>query len=206
MEGKSHWERVYGAKSSDQVSWYQPIPTVSIDLIRALDLRKDAPVIDVGAGASRLVDWLLDSGFSKVVVLDISRTALDATKERLGDRASQVHWIEADVTTFDPAPTDAYLLWHDRAVFHFLTEKSDRSRYVETLKRALAVGGYLILASFAIGGPTRCSGLNVEQYDAAKLQLELGGSFELLSSRDEDHVTPTGAVQKFAYFVLRRKS
>lgn len=197
-ERKSHWERVYRDKSPLEVSWYQTAPTLSWELIRASGIEPDAPLIDVGGGASTLVDHLLDHGFSAVSVLDISAQALDHAQRRLGERAGRVHWTEADVTRFEPP--QCYRLWHDRAVFHFLTETADRERYRTVLARALAPGGQLIMGTFAPGGPERCSGLPIVQYDAARMQAELGVDFVLQETRTETHRTPAGKDQLFNFF------
>lgn len=199
---KTHWEQVYTDKSPLQVSWYQREPAVSLQLARDTGLPLDAPIIDVGGGASVLVDNLLAAGFSRLAVLDISARALTHARERLGPKAQQVEWIEADVTAF--VPSHRFALWHDRAVFHFLTDAADRRRYVETLLRALEPGGHVVIATFAIGGPTKCSGLDIVQYDAARLGEELGAEFALRGEVHEAHVTPGGKEQKFTYFRWQR--
>lgn len=198
---KQHWEQVYTTKSPLEVSWYQLEPQLSLELIDHCGLASDAPVIDVGGGASLLVDRLLAQGRSRVAVLDISGNALNAARTRLGAQAAGVEWFEADVTEF--APPHPFALWHDRAVFHFLTGAEDRRRYVATLKRALLPRGHVIIASFALGGPTRCSNLDIVQYDAAKLAGELGAGFELQEETGETHITPAGKEQKFGFFRYR---
>lgn len=198
---KQHWERVYAEKSPLEVSWYQKEPAVSLRLIERCALAREAAIIDVGGGASVLVDRLLDAGYRRLTVLDISARALECARARLGPRAQQVAWIEADVTRFEPACP--YALWHDRAVFHFLTRAEDRGHYLQTLRRALPAGGHLVLAAFAIGGPTRCSGLDIVQYDAAGLSAELGVRFELVDRIAETHLTPAGKAQQFTYFRFR---
>lgn len=192
-----HWDGVYQTKSPTQVSWYQPAPTVSCDLIRNAGISMEAPVLDVGGGASTLVDSLLDKGFTDVTVLDISVLALDHAKERLGERAAAVNWIAADITQWQPPR--CYRLWHDRAVFHFLIEAEDRQKYVAALKAALAPCGTVILAAFAPGGPEKCSGLPVFQHGPDSFSAELGPGFQLLDSAYEDHPTPSGALQRFCY-------
>ncbi len=204
MKARRHWESVYGRKQPQQVSWYQGEPSVSLELIQRTGVRRDASIIDVGGGASVLVDCLIERGFEDLTVLDVSGTALACARKRLGRRAEAVSWIETDVTEYDPPRT--FMLWHDRAVFHFLTEPEDRRRYVSALKRGLAPNGHLIMATFAIGGPERCSGLEIVQYDSKKLLDELGTGFRLVEERMEDHVTPAGAHQKFAWFCLTRAS
>ena len=198
FDRKTHWQNIYRDKSAREVSWYQKTPALSLELVHATGIDRDAPVIDVGGGASVLVDHLLADGYTRVAVLDISANALDSARQRLGDAANAVSWIEADITQF--SPPQPYALWHDRAVFHFLTEPSDRARYVDTLTSALQPDGHLVLAAFAIGGPTRCSGLEIVQYDADKLAAELGAAFRLVEERSETHLTPGNTEQKFGYF------
>ncbi len=198
MDKKAHWEGVYGNKSPLEVSWYQAEPGLSLQLIHRTNLPKGAPMIDIGGGASMLVDRLYEQGHRNLAVLDISAQALDCAKARLGSKANDVDWFEADVTSFI-APRQ-FNLWHDRAVFHFLTEASDRKKYVATLKRTLRPDGHLIIAAFAIGGPQKCSGLDIVQYDAEKLSAELGEGFSLEEEASEVHITPANREQKFAYF------
>ncbi len=200
---KSHWEKVYGDKVPLEVSWYQKEPSLSLSLIRHTRIAYDAPIIDVGGGASVLVDYLCDEGYSNVAVLDISAKAVAYAQERLGDIAAGVEWYEEDVTRFKP--TRLYSVWHDRAVFHFLTDESDRRDYVKVLTNTLKPGGHLIIAAFAIGGPIKCSGLDIVQYDASKLMAELGEGFELVEEREEVHTTPAEKQQKFTYFRFVRK-
>ena len=198
---KTHWERVYSEKSVDQVSWFQHEPRRSLELIESSSTAKDAPIIDVGAGASVLVDQLLLNGYTDLSVLDISKNALDISRRRLGKRATEVAWLVDDVTAFQPGR--AFALWHDRAVFHFLTEPSQQSAYRSTLMRALASGGQAIIGTFAVDGPLRCSGLEIAQYDAVRIQTVMGADFTLLQESRESHVTPFGSTQNFAWFRLR---
>jgi cyclopropane fatty-acyl-phospholipid synthase-like methyltransferase len=200
---KTHWENVFTSKSPLAVSWYQKEPTLSLKLIGAARLQKYAPLIDVGGGASALVDGLVNAAYTSVSVLDVSASAMQHARDRLAGRAVGVTWIEADVTRFDPP--QQYRLWHDRAVFHFLTDADDRKRYVATLKKALSPGGRVVMQTFAVGGPQKCSGLDIVQYDARKLLGELGEDFDLLESGREVHTTPMGARQKFAWFQLDYK-
>lgn len=195
---KEHWEKVYKEKSPQTVSWYQREPALSLALIDKAALPLDAPVIDVGGGASTLVDELCERGYTNVSVLDISAAALAHSKSRLALKGYRVRWFEEDVTRF--RPPRRFALWHDRAVFHFLTGKTDRENYVDVLKRSLEPGGQLVMMTFAIGGPARCSGLDIVQYDADKLGAELGAGFELLEWGREVHLTPSGNQQDFAYF------
>ncbi|MBW2466726.1 MAG: class I SAM-dependent methyltransferase [Deltaproteobacteria bacterium] len=201
---KTHWEKIYGDKTPQEVSWYQKEPALSLQLIRNSHLAHDAPIIDVGGGASVLVEYLCNEGYTNVAVLDISAKALAYAQDRLGDNASRVEWYEEDVILFK-APHQ-FSLWHDRAVFHFLTDVSDRRDYVKVLKRTLEPNGHLIIAAFAIGGPTKCSGLDIIQYDANKLIAELGEGFELAEESSEIHISPASKEQKFAYFRFIRKS
>jgi SAM-dependent methyltransferase len=203
MNRKTHWEDIYRDKSPLEVSWFQSEPALSLQLITNTVFSTDTAIIDIGGGASVLVDRLLERGYKHLAVLDISGTALSHTKQRLGATAEQVEWFESDIITF--APPHPFDIWHDRAVFHFLTAASDRKRYVDTLKQTLKPGGHLILAAFAIGGPTRCSGLDIVQYDANKLARELGEDFTLVEQVSETHVTPSKAPQQFAYFRFIKK-
>jgi SAM-dependent methyltransferase len=202
FDRKSHWQNVYQDKSALDVSWYQKKPVLSLELILGAQVANDESIIDVGGGASVLVDYLCKEGFTNLAVLDISKNALDSAKKRLGDLAKSIEWFEADITQFS-APHQ-FSLWHDRAVFHFLTDQSDRKSYVRVLKHALKAGSHLIIAAFAIGGPEKCSGLEIVQYNAEKLIAELGEGFELLEERNEVHVTPANKEQKFTYFYFIR--
>lgn len=195
---KTHWENIYHKNAPREVSWYQEEPLSSLQLIHNAHIALDAPIIDVGGGASVLVDFLCAEGYTNIEVLDIASGALAQAKQRLAGKACAVQWHHTDVVNFIP-PHD-YVLWHDRAVFHFLTEKGDREKYVAVVKRALPPGGHLVIMAFAIGGPLKCSGLEIVQYDAEKLLAELGDGFELLEEGHETHKTPAGNEQKFAYF------
>jgi len=201
---KKHWEDVYTKKIPAEVSWYQIEPTLSLELIKSTGIDHTSKIIDVGGGASVLVDRLLDQGFQNLTVLDISSKSLDFTKERLGELAVQVFWIEVDVTEFDPP--QKYDLWHDRAVFHFLTDPNDRKKYVRNMDKALNPGGHAIIAAFAIDGPPKCSGLDVERYSPEKMKNELGDSFEFIKSIKEVHMTPWGSEQKFIYCYSKKIS
>lgn len=201
---KNHWEGVYRDKSPLEVSWYQQEPALSLEFIAKSALTLNSPIIDVGGGASLLVDCLCGLGHTRLSVLDISGRALAKSRERLGAMGERVDWIESDITSFVPA--EEYSLWHDRAVFHFLTQADDRAAYVRALTRGLSPGGYLILAAFAIGGPTQCSGLDIVQYDADRLLAELGAGFTLLGQQQELHRTPAGKQQAFGYYWLRRSA
>ena len=199
---KEHWQNIYSEKSASDVSWYQAQPQLSLDLIRASGVGADKAIIDVGGGASVLVDRLHSCGYSKLSVLDISGNALACARNRLGAAAENIEWIQADITEFQPP--HQYALWHDRAVFHFLTDKSDREKYVDVLERALLPDGHLIIAAFAIGGPVKCSGLDIVQYDAPRMSAELGDGFSLVEEQSEVHVTPAEKEQQFNYFYFTR--
>jgi len=201
---QAHWEGVYSKKGENEVSWFQENPAPSLELIAQVGATPASTIIDVGGGASRLVDNLVERGFEDVTVLDLSEAALEAAKARLGDDAGQVHWIVADATVWEPLK--AYDIWHDRAAFHFLTEDHDRAAYVARLERALKVGGYAIIATFALDGPERCSGLSVVRYDPASLGETLGRSFQLVDTRRHAHATPWGTEQSFQFSVFRHCS
>lgn len=200
MKPRGHWEKVYGTKRATEVSWYQPTPDMSLRLLRTVVPDHAVPIIDVGGGASTLVDGLLADGYTNITVLDVSASALKQAAERLGASAASVMWREANVLdcTFPPA---AYAVWHDRAVFHFLTDPADRERYVAQVR----VGGHVIVATFATDGPLKCSGLEVARYSPDQLHAQFGSDFQLLESVREEHHTPTGLVQPFIYCMCRVK-
>lgn len=202
FDRKTHWEKAWRSKRADETSWHQAVPDLSLSMIRNSGLDPEEPLIDVGGGASPLVDHLLDRGFHDLTVLDISAAAIAQTRKRLGNRAKRVNWIESDITAFEPGR--CYRFWHDRAVFHFLTSTADRQRYVEVLQRALAPGGHAVIATFAPGGPLKCSGLDIVQYDAAGLQAELVGGLALREQQIEMHRTPAGNEQKFGFYRFER--
>ena len=198
----THWDRVYATKGEAEVSWYQDSPATSLEMIRAANPKHDAAIIDIGGGASRLVDALLQDGYRDVAVLDLSANALGAAKKRIGGAASTVDWIVADATSWQPAKT--YDVWHDRAAFHFLTDPRDRAAYVERLRSALATDGHVIIATFAPDGPEKCSGLPVQRHDSASLAAELGPEFALIETRSETHHTPWDSTQAFQFSRFRR--
>ena len=198
MNAESHWENVYGTKAPNQVSWFRPHLETSISFIERSAPDHSAAIIDVGGGESTLVDDLLERGYTNLTVLDISSTAIAVTKERLGERADRVKWLVADVTKID-FRADTYDVWHDRAVFHFLTSAADRSAYVERVRRSVRHGGHVIIGTFGPEGPTKCSGLDVKRYDADSLHGEFGRSFRLIDSTKELHQTPFGTTQQFLY-------
>lgn len=199
---QAHWDNVYTTKGEKDVSWYQDSPTPSLDLIALTGVSASAEIIDIGGGASRLVDNLLRKNFGRLTVLDLSGAALEAARRRLGESAARVTWVVADVTTWQPAQT--YDLSHDRAAFHFLTDQADQSAYLERLRKALKPAGFAIIGTFAADGPERCSGLPIVRYDAASLAAGLGDEFELIDARRHEHMTPWGAVQRFQFSTFRR--
>lgn len=203
MERKQHWEQVYRDRQPTDVSWFQPRPEISLDLISACGVGHDQAVIDIGGGASRLVDCLLDAGYFDVSVLDIAAGALAHARQRLGEAGRAVHWLESDITRF--VPERHHSIWHDRAVFHFLTEAADRQAYRNCLGQGLVPGGHLIIATFALDGPTMCSNLPVQRYSPETLSAEMGDSFVLQETRTEMHLTPAGKEQRFVYCRFRKR-
>ena len=193
-----HWERIYRTKAPTEVSWYQAEPRLSLDLIQRVAPDRTSPVIDVGGGASTLVDSLLGAGYQDVTVLDLAPAALAIARQRLGPEARRVTWLAADALDA-PFAAQTYAVWHDRAVFHFLTTPADRARYVAQTRRAVRPGGHVIVASFSPEGPPKCSGLEVMRYSPDAMHAEFGAGFHLLTSVREDHHTPGGAVQAFVY-------
>lgn len=202
MESQQHWTNIYDTKPTDTVSWYQAEPARSLAWIAEAAPPPAAAVLDVGAGASFLVDRLVARGYAHVGAIDIAPNALAKIKQRLGAEAAKVDWFAGSVLDF--APVRAYDVWHDRAVLHFLREPADQQRYAEVLARTVKPGGHAIIATFAIGGPLKCSGLEIVQYDAAKLQALLGPRFTLEKEELEMHQTPGGSEQKFQWAMFRR--
>jgi 2-polyprenyl-3-methyl-5-hydroxy-6-metoxy-1,4-benzoquinol methylase len=202
MDAGAHWEKVYTTKAPDQVSWYRPHLETSISLIERSVSDRSASIIDVGGGESTLVDDLLARGFQGVTVLDVSQVAIEATKKRLGQVAHRVHWLTADITKVELHPV-AYDVWHDRAVFHFLTVPEQRASYVRQVMRSVRAGGHVIVSTFGPKGPTKCSGLDVVRYDADSLHDEFGPRFRLVDSSQELHKTPFGTTQQFLYCYCR---
>jgi ubiquinone/menaquinone biosynthesis C-methylase UbiE len=202
---QQHWETVYRTKAPDAVSWYRPHLDTSLALIERAAPDRGAAVVDVGGGASTLVDDLLARGYRDLSVLDISAEALNVTRERLGEAADKVTWLAADLLD-TPLPQARYDLWHDRAMFHFLTKAEQRARYLRQLTRALKPGGHAVLATFGPQGPVKCSGLDTVRYDAEGLVRVLGDGFTLVDSTLEFHATPFGTIQPFLYALFRRTS
>ncbi len=204
IDNQEHWQAVYHDRSASEVSWYQTEPALSLSLIEASGIARDASILDVGGGASVLVDRLLAQGFEDIEVLDIAGHALAVAQQRLGEKADQVLWHVGDITQFQSERQIG--LWHDRAVFHFLTKSTQRQAYCQVLEKSLRPGGHLIIGTFAVDGPTRCSGLDIMQYDAAALLDVLGPQFILREERRETHLTPANKTQNFAWFRLQRSS
>jgi SAM-dependent methyltransferase len=204
MSDKSHWEKIYTNKRPAEVSWYQTHLEKSRELIRATGVDHDAEIIDVGGGASTLVDDLLADGYKHITIMDISPTAIQSAQARLGARAREVVWLEADATR-ESLPAHHYDVWHDRAVFHFLTDAGDRRRYVDNVSHVLKPDGHVIVATFGPNGPLKCSGLDIVRYTSEQLHAEFGENFQLIRSAVEDHVTPDGKHQEFVYCCCRKR-
>lgn len=201
---KEHWEKLFSSKSTTEVSWYQPYPTVSMSFIESLDLPLDAAIIDIGGGDSLLVDALLEKGFTNIYVLDISSVALENAKSRLGEKASLVHWIVSDITEF--IPPVQFDCWHDRAAFHFLTNSAQVEKYTSIAAGAVKPGGQLIIGTFSEEGPTRCSGLEIRQYNAGSLCYCFRPYFSCDTTLQVNHYTPSGAEQNFIFCSLKREA
>jgi SAM-dependent methyltransferase len=200
---KQHWENIYHTRNPEELSWTQIVPEISLKLIHSFHLLKEARIIDIGGGESRLVDCLLDEGFKNISVLDISETALSRARKRLGARAEKVNWVTGDITQLQIE--GQYDLWHDRAVFHFMTGKEARTCYREQAKKAVSSGGYLIIGSFSENGPEKCSGLPVRRYSKTSLVEELSDGFELIQCLTEQHITPFETAQEFVFCSFRKK-
>lgn len=200
-----HWDNVYANKRADEVSWFQPRPELSLKLIHRTGAARDAAIIDVGGGASALVDTLLEDGFSDLSVLDISAAGLEQAKRRLGAGADRIDWIVADITRWRPQRGRRYGVWHDRAVLHFLTDTSSQRAYGDAVRAATQPGVWVIIGGFAPGGPMKCSGLDIVQHDAESLWALLGSDFALLETHGEIHLTPAGGEQRFRYHVFQRR-
>ncbi len=198
---KNHWETVYETKNPDQVSWTEEIPKTSLDFISSFGLTKDAKIIDIGGGDSKLVDYLLDQGFENITVLDISEKAIEKAKNRLGDNAGKVNWVVSDITEFNPDTT--FDIWHDRATFHFLTTTEQVSKYMETARKS--VTGFMTIGTFSEKGPTKCSGLEIKQYNEQTLTEELQNGFDKIRCIIEDHTTPFDTTQNFLFCSFKRQ-
>jgi len=199
---KKHWDTIYQTKSPNEVSWTQEIPKTSLDVIRSTNVPRNARILDVGGGDSTLVDYLLAEEFNNITVLDISERALERAQKRLGPGSNLITWITGDITAYQPEqPFD---LWHDRAVFHFLTTDDDITAYVSLASKAIVPGGILVIATFSTDGPTKCSGLGIRQYNEETLTQQFASDFEKIKCFTEDHVTPMGAKQNFLFGLYRR--
>jgi 2-polyprenyl-3-methyl-5-hydroxy-6-metoxy-1,4-benzoquinol methylase len=194
---KNHWNHIYQKYPSNKVGWYQAFPERSLELILKTNVGLDSRVIDVGGGTSKLTEHLLDKGYNNLSVLDISRASIETAKLQIGEKSDKINWIEADITNH--SLKGQYDLWHDRAVFHFLTKKLDRNRYIDALNQALRLNGYLIIATFGLDAPSKCSGLPVVRYTSKKLQIELGDNFHLVEDLEDEHMTPSGVKQTFIF-------
>lgn len=202
LNKKNHWETVYETKNPDQVSWTQELPKTSLDFIHSFGLAKNAKIIDIGGGDSKLVDYLLDSGFENITVLDISAKALEKAKNRLGNKAKNVNWVVSDITEFEP--NTSFDIWHDRATFHFLTTAEQIAKYMDTARKF--VTGYMTIGTFSNNGPTKCSGLEIRQYTEQTLTGELKNGFEKIRCITEDHTTPFNTTQNFLFCSFKRQA
>lgn len=203
MSGREHWQNIYSRKAPGEVSWYRPHLDKSLELIRSRQLEPDVRIVDVGGGASTLVDDLLDAGYRNVAVIDLADAALEVARERLGERAAWVDWIVGDVTT-ELLPERSVDFWHDRAVFHFLTQADARAAYLAQVIRAVQPGGHVLVATFGLDGPDECSGLPVARYDAPGIHAVFGDRFDKIGHASELHETPWGTIQSFVYCFCRR--
>ena len=203
MNRKEHWENVFATKQETEVSWYQPSPETSLDLISELNLPKDAKIIDVGGGDSYLVDALLERGFTNITLLDISAKAIERIQNRLGAKAKEVTFIVSDVLDF--TPTETYDLWHDRASFHFQTDEQQIQKYADIVATAASTNGHLIIGTFSENGPKKCSGLDITQYNEASMKAVFEPHFEFLNSTTEDHTTPFDSIQNFIFCSFKKK-
>ncbi|MFV0227505.1 class I SAM-dependent methyltransferase [Empedobacter falsenii] len=198
---KAHWEHIYDVKTPQEVSWTQEKPETSLNFIQSFSVDKTAKIIDVGGGESKLVDFLLEEGYENISVLDISANALEKAKKRLGDRAKKVNWIIADITEFEP--TEQYDIWHDRAVFHFLTEDNDIKKYQDLVSQA--VKGKMVIGTFSTNGPLKCSGLEIKQNDEISLTSTFASDFEKIECFTIDHITPFDTIQNFIFCSFNKK-
>lgn len=203
MDKKAHWEKIYATKANDEVSWYQPLPKDSLDLITNSSIQLDDPIIDVGAGNSFLVDHLLKKGFTNITVLDISKNAIDKAKNRLGEKAELVDWVVTDILDFKPETT--YKLWHDRAVFHFIRDEEEIGKYKKILETVTESEAHMVLATFSENGPDKCSGIQIKKHSTADLQTNFR-NWEMLSSYRKIHPTPFKTTQEFTFFYAKKKS
>jgi SAM-dependent methyltransferase len=203
LHEKGYWDNIYSSKAEDEVSWFQPYPETSMEFVELFKLPSNANIIDIGGGDSHFVDALLDKGYQNISVLDISANAIERAKRRLGERASKVQWIVSDVTEFEP-PVQ-FDFWHDRAAFHFLTSEDKIYKYVSIAEDAIKKDGYLILGTFSGNGPTKCSGLDIQQYSEASMSVRFEVSFDRIKCVKEDHITPFNTVQNFLFCSFKKK-
>jgi len=202
FDRKKHWENIYQTKQPDEVSWFQPTPTTSLDFIKYFDIPETAKIIDIGGGDSMLVDHLLDLGYDDITVLDISMAALDRAKIRLGERAKKIKWIVQDAATF--VPKEKYDFWHDRAAFHFLTDEQEIGSYINAAKNGISNGGILVIGAFSEQGAKKCSGIDIKQYSEESMSVRLKEYFEKVRCITVDHTTPFNTVQNFIFCSFRR--
>lgn len=202
FDARQHWDNIYLSKKEDELTWFQSYPSTSVEFLDLFDLPLSANIIDIGGGDGRLVDVLLDKGFKNVWVLDLSQKAIERAKQRLGFRASNVHWIVSDILDFEPEVK--FDFWHDRAAFHFLTSEENISRYISLAERSLRKGGYLVLGTFSEQGPKKCSGLEIRQYSEMSMSARFELSFERIKCREEGHITPLNAVQHFLFCSFKK--
>ena len=200
---QQHWDRIYSINEEDEVSWFQPYPTTSMEFVELFHLPPDANIIDIGGGESHFVDALLDKGYKNIWVLDISLNAIEKAKQRLGSRASKVNWIVTDITKFEP--TVQFDFWHDRAAFHFLTTEDKIYKYVAIAEDAIKKDGYLVLGTFSENGPKKCSGLEIKQYSEASMSARFEIAFNRIKCITEDHTTPFNTIQNFLFCSFRKK-
>lgn len=200
---QQHWDKVYSEKQPTEVSWYEPMPEISLNLIRECNLKKDAAIIDIGGGDSFLAEFLVSQNYTDVTVVDISSKVIERAKERMCEKADEVTWIVADVSEFHP--NKQYELWHDRGVFHFLMEENEKRNYLRSLKDSVKPGGYVILSTFSDKGPSKCSGLDVQGYSVGDMSKLLEQEFDFLSGRSFDHTTPSGEKQNFTVCSFQKK-
>lgn len=200
---KAHWEHVFGTKKENEVSWFQPYPKTSVEFIELFNLPIDSNIIDIGGGDSRFIDALIEKGYKNVWLLDISTTAIEHTKARLGEKAKHVHFIASDIVDFEPEVK--FDFWHDRAAFHFLTSEEHINKYVSIAEKAIKQDGYLILGTFSENGPTKCSGLEIKQYNEANMSVRFEKGFERIKCIEVEHQTPFNTVQNFLFCSFRKK-
>ena len=201
--GREHWEKIYSTKSEKQLSWFQDYPSAAMKFIDSFHLPSDVSIIDIGSGDGRFIDALLEKGYRNISALDISPTAIERAKKRLGQSSQGINWIVSDIANFQPAKQ--FDLWHDRAAFHFLTSEEEINRYISIAEHAIKSNGYLLISTFSDQGPKRCSGLDTRQYSEASLTASFNSGFEKLHCLCEDHITPSGTIQNFLFCSFKRR-